>query len=298
MDEERLPFLANTQEWLESLMAGRVTRRGRDIGRYIAAHPQQTAFASAADVGGLVGVSTATVVRFAQTLGFKGWPAFQYELRNRVFSSRLPSDILTDSGRVLADEPVIAALQQDMENLRAAVEVVDAQAVAAVAKNIASAHRTLVVSSGSYAAVGHVLAHLGSVMGYPITLEMRGGAHLVSALAGLREGDCLVAITFWRLLRDVVQAAQHCKRAGIATAAITDSLYSPLAATADHVIVVPSEGLSFFQSVTAPLSITYGLLAELHRLGGDDVVASVARTQQLWEELDVLYAPSRGKEDQ
>jgi DNA-binding MurR/RpiR family transcriptional regulator len=77
---------------------------------------------------------------------------------------------------------------------------------------------------------------------------------------------------------------------GVATVAVTDSLFSPLARAAEHALVVPTESASFFQSMTAATSLVYGLLARLYALGGERVRQTILDTQELYGELDVLYS--------
>lgn len=276
--------------WLADLLEhGRLTPKGTTVGRYIEGNPRFASFASASELAEHTGVNVATVVRFAQNLGFAGWREFQLHLRHRYLGTLLPSAVLRDQGRGEGGSTIEGALRRDHANLEAALAGVDFDQAEKVAALIAQAPRTLVVASGSYAAVGHVLAHLAQFMGYNVTLETRGGAHVVAALASYREGDVVVAISFWRLVKHVMLTAEYCRREGITTVALTDSLFSPLAQAADHALIVPTESVSFFQSMTAALSLVYGLLSELHRLGGSEVADTIEHTERLYAELDVLF---------
>jgi DNA-binding MurR/RpiR family transcriptional regulator len=82
---------------------------------------------------------------------------------------------------------------------------------------------------------------------------------------------------------------EYCRRVGITTVALTDSLFSPHARAAEHALIVPTESVSFFQSLTAATSLVHGLLAELQRLGGERVDANIERSEKAYAELDVLY---------
>ena len=52
----------------------------KQIANYILSHYEKAAYMTASKLGGLVGVSESTVVRFAIELGFEGYP----ELRDTV----------------------------------------------------------------------------------------------------------------------------------------------------------------------------------------------------------------------
>jgi DNA-binding MurR/RpiR family transcriptional regulator len=276
--------------WLADLMEkGRVTPKGMTIARFVAANPRSASFTSASDVAQQVDVNVATVVRFAQSLGFSGWPEFQLHLRHHYLGSLLPSSLMRDHQPVVAESPLEGALLRDAQNLQDALTSVDFEAGRKVAQLIADAPRTLVISSGSYAAVGQIFAHLARFMGYDVTLETRGGAHLVAALSTFEPGDCLLTINFWRVVKELLLTTRYCRAHGMTTIAITDSLFSPQAEAAEHTLVVPTESVSFFQSMTAAVSLVHGLLAELQRLGGDEVDQTIERLEAAYADLDVLF---------
>jgi DNA-binding MurR/RpiR family transcriptional regulator len=274
--------------WLSELTDQRtLTRKGTQIAQFLATNPRYASFASASDLAEKLEVNVATVVRFAQSLDFSGWPEFQLHFRHRYLGTLLPADL--GSRASSPQSAVEASLERDVRNLTAALSSVDGRTVDEVAERIATAQQSLVISSGSYMHIGGILAHLATFMGYNVRLEPHGGPHLVADFAALRPGDCLIAISFWRLNKQVVLATQHARRRGISTVAITDSAFSPLAKSADIALIVPTESGSFFQSLTAPLSVVYGIVDRLRELGGARVEETIAETQKLYAELDVLY---------
>jgi len=282
-------------EWFAELVGSRkLTPKGKELAHYIASNPRQASFASAAEFATQLHVNPATVVRFAQALGFDGWPAFQLHFRHRYLSTLLPSDVMIDQAPHGGASPAEQALRRDIDNLEATLSTVDFGELQRVAQTIAGARRTLCIASGSYAAVASVLAQHASFMGYRVGVETRGGPHLVGALASLEPGDCVISVSFWRLVREVVVATQISHRRRLTTVALVDSVFSPLARAADHVLVVPTEGVSFFQSMTAALSLVHGLLAELHRIGGEQADRTIRDAQSLFDDLKILYSPTEG----
>ena len=259
------------------------------VAQFIAGSPRVASFASASDIAERINVNVATVIRFAQNLGFRGWPDFQMQLRHNYLGSLMPSGVLRNHLDDVDGSPVARALRRDVQNLEATIESVDVEKVETVAAIIAQARQTLVISAGSHAAPGLMLAHLGHFMGYDLQLETRGGVHIVAALSTFDRGDCVITMNFWRVIKDVILATEYCRRVGITTVAITDSLFSPLAQSSEHALVVPTEGVSFFQSLTAASSLIHGLLAELQRLGGDRIEANIERLEKAYGDLDVLY---------
>ena len=58
----------------------------KQISSFILAHYDKAAYMTAAKLGALVGVSESTVVRFANELGFAGYPELQHSLQEMIRS--------------------------------------------------------------------------------------------------------------------------------------------------------------------------------------------------------------------
>ena len=56
------------------------------LANYIADNYEKAVFYTAAKMGEIVGVSESTVVRFAMSLGYKGYPEFQKALEELVYN--------------------------------------------------------------------------------------------------------------------------------------------------------------------------------------------------------------------
>jgi DNA-binding MurR/RpiR family transcriptional regulator len=235
----------------------------------IGRNPQLSSYADIAEIAQRADVNNSTVVRAAQHLGYRGWPDLQRELRSRYLVMISTEDTLTEHGEHRS--PLHDALNHDIENLRLTLDSNTADDAEAAIAAMAAAQSITVLGLGSFAGPASVMAHLGSTMGYPITLENRGGVHLASSTNSLGKGDVLVVI----------------KDAGATVIAISDMRRGRLAAAADHLLVVASEGISFFQSVTAANSLIYGLLAGMEAAQPERSRAAIRRTQQLWKDLDI-----------
>ena len=59
----------------------RMSKGKKNIATYICDHYEQAVFMTAAELGKIVGMSESTVVRFAMSLGYEGYPEFQKALQ-------------------------------------------------------------------------------------------------------------------------------------------------------------------------------------------------------------------------
>lgn len=280
------PAGTDSRAWLgDALPDVSLTKAQTRVVDVITRNPQLSSYADIAEIAKRADVNNSTVVRAAQHLGYRGWPDLQRELRSRYLVMISTEDTLTEHGEHRS--PLHDALNHDIENLRLTLDSNTADDAEAAIAAMAGAKSITVVGLGSFAGPASVMAHLGSTMGYPIALENRGGVHLASSANSLGDGDVLVVINMWRSVRQIIVTAEAAKQAGAKVIAITDMRRGRLAAAADHLLVVASEGISFFQSVTAANSLVYGLLAGMEAAHPQRSRAAIRRTQQLWKDLDI-----------
>lgn len=272
-------------DWLSSVEpAGGLTTSQRRVADVIVTNQQLASYSVVAEIADRAMVNPSTVVRFAKVLGFTGWPDLQRELRGRYLSDLTTEETLREHGDTTRSA-VHGAITRDIDNLRTALDSIDPAESDAVVSALAGAGRILTVGFGSFSSPALVLAHLGTIIGYPITYEGRGGTNLAAALTTLGEGDVLVAFSVWRPVRDVLLAAEAARASGCTIVALTDLRSGKLATLADHVLVVPCEGVSYFQSVTAATSVVSGLLTGMEAAHPERSRASLRRTQELWQQL-------------
>jgi len=256
----------------------------------IASQPRLASYAPVAEVAHRAQVNTATVVRAAQALGFKGWLAFRAEVRSRYLASLTAPEVSAEHS-MKVERAAVAALRQDVANLAFLARSADVDLIDEFAAAIAGADQTMVVAAGSYTALAAPLAHLATAMGYPVSMETRGGAHLANALGLMSGRSCLVAVSFWRLHADTYRAARAARKRGAAVCVITDSATSPLTELASHVLVVSSESASWFPSLTAGVSAVNAILTALEEQGGQQVRDRIAEMDEMWHELDLYHRP-------
>jgi len=277
------------RDWLDELRAGAAASpKIAAVLELIAEQPRLASYASAAELAVKAQVNTATVVRAAQSLGFEGWLALRAEVRTRYLASLTAPEISAEHAS-LAGGPAASSLRQDAANLAFLLRDPEPGGVEGVAGAIAAADRTAVVAAGSYAGLGVTLAHLASVMGFPVTMEARDGSALANALGMLGPSGCLVAISFWRIHTETLLAARAARSRGATVCALTDTASSPLTDLATHTITVPSEGASWFPSLTAGMAAINAVLTTLSRQGGQKAERSVAEVERLWRELNLHH---------
>lgn len=235
------------------------------LARFMLDNKYFVSFASASQVGEKVGVSAATVVRFAQRLGYEGFSDLQAAIRRD-----LPHYLTTVERieRRLAEPPAPGDIPQqvfhtDIKNIERTANSLSATQLEAVLEAIVGAERILVVGSGLSAAPALFLAHSLRALGFDARAFIDGGLSLAVEMAFLRPGTLLIAVDLWRYIRSTVEAVYAAREFGASTLAITDSVISPLAQAADHAFEVATDGVAHSLSPTAVISLLNVLIAAL-----------------------------------
>lgn len=273
--------------WLHELApAGGLAPKAATVVDVLRSQPRVASYASTAEVARLAGANVATVTRTAQALGFSGWPALQQELRARYLSSLSAPEVAAEHANV--GTPFNDSLRRDLDALSVLVRRLPRERVDAVVAALAAAGRTVVAAAGSYAAVGTALVHNGRLAGYDLHLAV-DEADLANSVARLGPGDVLVVVSFWRLYESAVRAAEQAHERGATVVALTDSASSTLARLADHLLVVPAEGVAFFPSLTCGIAVAHALVAQLASAHPERTRESIEAAEAGWAKQRLLH---------
>ncbi len=261
----------------------------KQIGRYMLEHYDKAAYLTASKLGAIVNVSESTVVRFANELGFEGYPELQRSLQELI-RTKLTSvqRIEITNDRIRDDEVLDKILGGDIEKIRATLEGIDRTAFDAAVDAIIRADHIYV--SGMRSA-----ALLSSFMGYYFNL-MFSNVHVVQATSSsemfeqlfrIKKGDIFIGISFPRYSKRIINAIDYAHARGAETVALTDSAASPLAGAADHLLLARSDMASFVDSYVAPLSVINALIVAISKKKQQDVSETFAKLEAVWDEYDV-----------
>ena len=109
----------------------------------------------------------------------------------------------------------------------------------------------------------------------------------------ITEDDVIIGISFPRYSSRTVDALKFAKDRGAYVAALTDSMFSPIAELADSVLIARSDMASFADSLVAPLSVINALVVEVSRRKQDELTVRLHQLEQIWEEYNV-YDTNQG----
>lgn len=253
--------------------------------------PRLASYGSVSDIAAVAASNASTVTRTAQTLGFKGWADFQFELRSRFLASLSAVEVAAEHNGHISS-PAQAAVSTDRANLAHFERTLDAESIHNIATAIAGARQTFIVAAGSYAIPGKALEHNAIIAGYNVRLLDADVAALTNAIARLGAEDLVIAISLWRVYDSTMRAVEIAHNLGAPIVSITDSAGSPVAVHADHRIVVPTEGAGFFPSLTGAVTAVQAIAVELASLDRERSNQNIAASERTWDQMRIMHPRS------
>jgi DNA-binding MurR/RpiR family transcriptional regulator len=264
-----------------------LTKSEKRIADFLQQNQDEAAFLSAAEMAETLGLSEATMVRFAGTLGFESYPTMrkvlQAKFRNLVtHSSRLRSRL--DEMRVSGDiyEQLVAS---EITYLTESMQTLDRKAFHAAVELLRTHQRVFVFGLGpSVSLVDLLEIRLTRATRHVIPLRS-SGKELLEPLLLMSKDDLLIAIAFYNItptLKIVLEQANLHKTPVIL---LTDTLGDMLDKQATVTLAARRGPISSFHSLTIPMTIINALLLSLSAEDQDRVMANLDHLDQLRERL-------------
>lgn len=232
------------------------------LGHYLQTDSSAFLLSNVSDLARAVGVSKATVVRFAQSLGYKGFPEFkrdiQQEMRRKLRAADRMEETFAELGN---DENIFAKLiKRDIQLLEETLQAASFPDFHKAVEIILRARRVFLVGLNASMALAYLLHfRLVRVKKETHWIFLTGGTSLLEQLAFMDGTDVLIAIDFLQVPREVQTALQHAKKVGAPILGITDFPTSPIARAAD-VCLYAKRGLhTTVNSLTPAFSLVNAL---------------------------------------
>jgi DNA-binding MurR/RpiR family transcriptional regulator len=232
------------------------------LGHYLKNDSAALLLSNVSDLADAVGVSKSTVVRFAKSLGYKGFPEFkreiQTEMRRKLRAASRMEETFAELGN---DENIFAKLiKRDIVLLQETLQAASSPDFHKAVEIIWRARKVFIIGLNASMALAYLLHfRLVRVKKDVHWIFLTGGTSLLEQLAFMERRDVLIAIDFVNVPREVQTALHHAKKVGAPILGITDFPSSPIAKAA-NVCLYAKRGLhTTVNSLTPAFSLVNAL---------------------------------------
>lgn len=236
------------------------------IALYLTQNPNDVAVLSVNAIGAKCGIHASSFVRYAQSLGYRGFKDLQ-----AIFQRRLTTAAPGFDARVRALETELGGAREgemgyladlvtrDVASLQELLASVDPGALARAADLMEGADTIYLIGQLRSEPVVGLLRYVLTMLGKrTVLLDASGG--LATHMAKVaRPADLLVVVSFRFYATEVVNVAEETAGRGVPILAITDSTLSPYAKLAQVLFAVPEHEYTFSRSLAAPMCLAQAI---------------------------------------
>ena len=283
--------MANTNDLLNRINKhySKMSKGQKLLSAYITDNYDKAVFLTAAKMGEIVGVSESTVVRFAMSLGYKGYPEFQKALEELV-RNKLNSVQRMDVtyGRISQSEILETVLKSDADKLKTTLEKIDSSAFELAVDTILQARNIYIVGIRSCAPLASFLSfYLNLMFDNVRLLHTNSSSEIFEQMLRIGEDDVIIGISFPRYSMRVLKALEFANNRNAKVITITDSIHSPMNLYSSCNLIADSDMASIVDSLVAPLSVINALIVALCMKKQKEVAKTLSTLDEIWEEYQV-----------
>jgi DNA-binding MurR/RpiR family transcriptional regulator len=239
-----------------------LTKSEKRIANYLRKNQEESAFLSAGEIADRLGLSEATLVRFARTLGFSSYPAMrtvlQEAFRHRVtHSTRLRSrlDDLREAGDIF-DRLVVS----EIDYLTLSLETIERQSLNRAVEMIRSRKRIFIFGVGPSVSLVNLMEIRLGRFGWQVVPLTTAGREMLQPLLLMTDQDLLFAICFFDISGALQLILDYANEIKCPVIILTDTLGSIIGDKADVVLSAKRGPVSEFHSLVVPMTIINTLL--------------------------------------
>ncbi len=267
----------------------KMSKSHKKIATYVIDHYEQVAFMTAAKLAKAVGVSEATIVRFAYALEYEGYPEFQDDLAEWV-KNKLNSvqRVGAKYGKSTQSELLASVLGADIEKIQDTIEHVDAQAFETAVNIILSVKHIYIIGLRSCKPLAEFLHfYLNIIRGDVYLLDSTSTSETFEQMLRINEKDAVIGISFPRYSMRTLKAMEMANDRNAKVITITDTIHSPMCLYSSCNLMARSDMVSIVDSLVAPLSLINALVVALCLKKPEDVKRNLESLEYAWDNYQV-----------
>jgi DNA-binding MurR/RpiR family transcriptional regulator len=218
----------------------RMSKSFSRLADYLLDHYIQAALMTATELAHQVDVDAATVVRFAQRLGYGGFPELQNEIKDKV-----KQDLLIKPQQAADPDSFSGVMDSAMNKMQNAVErvrkLLDVESLSKMVEKIGKARRVIIVPDGLGQVAAYNLLNLLEQGGFLVSIVQPGVVDLARTVLTATSEDIVIAVDVAGAAPYISRAMTEATREGIPTGAIVGAASYSSALEADVVLAAQNQ---------------------------------------------------------
>lgn len=254
-----------------------MTKSQRKLADFLLSNSPEVALMTSADLAKEMKVSEATVVRFAQLLGFRGYPELRQHLQHKLLkelrsSERLATTVHARDEDATGPSPLQTVVETTQAHLQQLLNTVSEEDLTSAVARIVRARRLFLFGEGAPASVTHLAEFWFNRLGSYVIRVNQTGRRFFDHTFNVGEGDLGIVFAFRRVLPEPQAFVEHLSEQGGESMVITDLVRSSLHTHVDQVLLVGRGPMETFRPMGALVALVDALILGVMQAKGDEGV--------------------------
>ena len=232
------------------------------VGRFLLDHYHEAVFMSANQLAAHLGVDAATVVRFAQRLGYAGYPALLADMR-RVIQQDLHRSHAAPPHTDDMVSAALASIDLQVNQLRAMRASLDQAALKAALERLLQARRIYTMGEGVSHRLADVAAYMLRAIGLDATRVEPNLGDALNDVSRASADDALLVVAVTELCPQVSRVAASMKEREVPSVGLVGALSWPVARLVEVALPVPIDSVTFLPSFAASSALINAMIEGL-----------------------------------
>lgn len=253
-----------------------LSRTFRSIADYISKNYKIIPFSSVQQIGNEAGVSTASVVRFCQEIGYTGYAEFQQDLQKLIRDETPPMLEFRTAVSEVEANPLEEMFRLNIEILKKSYSDLLATEFQKAIETLAAARRIYVIGLRSSYTAAYYAHNIFSQFMPNVDLVTANTYDLFDRISYAGGDDAALVCSFSKYSRLTVEATDLLRERGVTVIGLTDAMSSPVATRSDIVLLAKTSSKSY--SFVTALTIINALAVAI---GQRDKAGTLSRLKEV-----------------
>ncbi|NLJ79948.1 MAG: MurR/RpiR family transcriptional regulator [Firmicutes bacterium] len=269
----------------------KLTVSQRRLAEYIFQNPYEVALMSNSQIASHLNVSEATVVRFAQALGFTGYTDLRESLKERLIKEVKSSERVAAMVHEERDQAgtLHEIVSQNIFHLNRLLENVSEEALIEATECLNGANQIFVYGEGAPGSLTHHIDFWLSRLGYRVKATQQTGRRFYDRIFDIKKGDAALVLAFRSANTEACALLEIMKERQGRSVLITDLINSKMHNLATYVLMVQRGRMDAFRSLGPLAALIDAIILGLMRLKGDEAVDKLKDLDSIRHRYGVLF---------
>jgi DNA-binding MurR/RpiR family transcriptional regulator len=244
------------------------TRRQRFLAEYMLKFPEKIGYLSIAQLADASGVSVATIVRFCNELGYKGYIDLGHEVQKSIqfeLSTLMRFGIGRESAKgedAHNDSTFERIINTELDSIDQMSNSVKREDVNICINWMSAAKEVTIIGNMGSASLASYFGYAANKVLNSVNVVNQVGADSPYLIQNLNHDSLVFLIAYPRYPELTLRLGRLCKEKGCKIVSITNTNNSPVIHLSDLVFFIPISMTTVVDSFAAPITFIHALIAE------------------------------------